>query len=72
LDLLVKKFRTDNGGEYVNSVVEQFLGSMGIKHQHNVPYNPQQNGKAERLNRILLEKDSVYAGRFQAACQSVG
>jgi transposase InsO family protein len=59
LDLPIKKLRTDNGGEYVNSVVEvllQFLGSMGIKHQHTVPYSPQQNGKAERLNRTLLEK----------------
>ena len=27
----------------------------GIQHQTTVPYNPEQNGTAERMNRTLLE-----------------
>eukprot|EP00877_Chromochloris_zofingiensis_P013964 jgi/Chrzof1/8821/Cz03g25230.t1 len=52
----VKGVRTDNGGEYVNSVLNSYYSSKGIIAQHTVPYSPQQNGKAERLNRTLLDK----------------
>ena len=48
--------RTDNGGEYVNSTVVTFFKTKGIDPQTTVPYTPQQNGKAERLNRTLLER----------------
>eukprot|EP00877_Chromochloris_zofingiensis_P014640 jgi/Chrzof1/942/Cz01g34180.t1 len=52
----VKGVRTDNGGEYVNNVLNSYYSSKGIIAQHTVPYSPQQNGKAERLNRTLLDK----------------
>eukprot|EP00877_Chromochloris_zofingiensis_P009919 jgi/Chrzof1/5180/Cz15g15040.t1 len=52
----VKGVRTDNGGEYVNNVMNSYYSSKGIIAQHTVPYSPQQNGKAERLNRTLLDK----------------
>eukprot|EP00877_Chromochloris_zofingiensis_P010255 jgi/Chrzof1/5483/Cz16g04290.t1 len=52
----VKSVRTDNGGEYVNSVLNSYYSNKGIIAQHTVPYSPQQNGKAERLNRTLLDK----------------
>ena len=52
----VKALRTDNGSEYVNSAVSSFLKSKGIVHQTTMTYTPQQNGKAERLNRTLMEK----------------
>jgi hypothetical protein len=32
------------------------LKKCGIKHQTTVPYSPEQNGVAERLNRTLVEK----------------
>lgn len=54
LDVL--KVRTDNGGEYVNNTVLTFFKTKGIDPQTTVPYTPQQNGKAERLNRTLLER----------------
>ncbi|UYV73167.1 K02A2.6-like, partial [Cordylochernes scorpioides] len=47
--------RTDNGSEYVNRHVEDFLNQSGIKHQLTVPYSPAQNGVAERKNRSLME-----------------
>ncbi|UYV75574.1 hypothetical protein LAZ67_13000650, partial [Cordylochernes scorpioides] len=46
---------TDNGREYVNRQVEDFLNQSGIKHQLTVPYSPAQNGVAERKNRSLME-----------------
>lgn len=53
---VVKALRTDNGTEYVNLDVTTYLNTNGIVHQTSNPYTPQQNGKAERLNRTLLEK----------------
>ena len=52
----VKALRTDNGGEYVNSEVSTYLKSKGVFHQKTMAYTPEQNGKAERLNRTLIEK----------------
>lgn len=52
----VKVLRSDNGTEYVNRDLEGFLKGKGIVHQVTVPYSPQQNACAERLNRTLLEK----------------
>ena len=54
--LRVKAVRTDNGSEYLNAVLGDFYKEKGIKHERTVPYTPQQNGKAERLNRTLMEK----------------
>ena len=33
----------------------KFCEDHGIRHEHTVPYNPQQNGIAERKNRTLLD-----------------
>ena len=52
----VKRVRSDNGGEFSNSTLGTFYTSKGIRAEFTVPYSPQQNGKAERLNRTLLEK----------------
>lgn len=51
----VKTFRSDNGGEYVNGDTAEYLEGKGIRHQTTVPDTPQQNGKAERLNGVLMD-----------------
>lgn len=48
--------RTDRGGEYVNDELRAYFASKGVVHQTTAPYTPQQNGKAERLNRTLVER----------------
>jgi transposase InsO family protein len=59
----LKAVRSDNGGEYINFILQEYFQSKGVQHQTTVPYTPQQNGKAERLNRTLLEKaQSMLAG----------
>lgn len=52
----IKKLRADNGREYVSQRMETILKNSGIQHQLTVPYSPQQNGLAERMNRTLVEK----------------
>lgn len=54
--LSVKAVRTDNGKEYINDYLGGYFKSKGIQPQTTVPYTPQQNGKAERLNMTLLDK----------------
>jgi Reverse transcriptase (RNA-dependent DNA polymerase)/gag-polypeptide of LTR copia-type/Integrase core domain/GAG-pre-integrase domain len=62
----VKVVRTDRGGEYINGALDAYFKQKGIVHQHTVPYSPQQNGSAERLNRTL--NDKVRAMLFDAQC----
>lgn len=54
-DLPVKVLRTDNGREFCNSVVKEYLDSVGTIHQTSAPHTPQQNGVAERANRTTGE-----------------
>ena len=52
----IKTLRTDNGGEYVNTVFQEYLVTHGIQSQLTCPYTPEQNGVAERLNRTLKSR----------------
>jgi transposase InsO family protein len=54
--LKIKVFRSDGGGEFTSFEFEGFLKSCGIIHEKTAPYSPQQNGLAEILNRIIVER----------------
>ena len=47
--------RTNNGGEFESRHFEDFCKEAGIKRQLTVPYNPKQNGVAERKNKTICE-----------------
>ena len=47
--------RSDNGGEYISNEFQCYLKSKGIHHELTIPYTPEQNGVAERMNRTLME-----------------
>ena len=47
---------SDCGGEFMAGKLQMFFRSKGVTHQTSVPYTPQQNSRAERFNRTLLEK----------------
>jgi transposase InsO family protein len=47
--------RSDNGGEYTSKEFKDFCQEAGIKRELKTPYNPQQNGIAERKNRSIIE-----------------
>lgn len=54
---------TDNGCEYVNEEFKSFLESKGIQHERTAPYTPQQNGRAKRELRSIMEtaRTMLYA-----------
>ena len=54
-EVTVKKIRTDNGLEFVNTESTNFFKTKGIVHQKTCPYTPQQNGVVERKHKHLLE-----------------
>lgn len=45
----------DNGREYLSNEFKEFCVCKGITYHLTVPYTPQQNGVAERMNRTLTE-----------------
>ncbi|KAA0064303.1 Retrovirus-related Pol polyprotein from transposon TNT 1-94 [Cucumis melo var. makuwa] len=47
--------RCDNGREFQNHNLSEFLTSKGIAHQTSCAYTPQQNGVVEQKNRHLVE-----------------
>ncbi|GKB62086.1 zinc finger, CCHC-type containing protein [Tanacetum coccineum] len=49
---LIKRFRIDRGGEYMDTL---YFQSVGIIHETNAPYTLQQNGISKRENRVLEE-----------------
>ena len=51
----VKVLRSDNGGEYGSKEFIKFCKSCGIKKEATIPYTPQQNGVAERMNHTIME-----------------
>jgi transposase InsO family protein len=51
----IKILRSGNGGEYTSKGFCNFCVEAGIKREYIVPYNPQQNGVAERKNRPVVE-----------------
>jgi len=51
----VKVLHVDNGTEYANYDFKQYLEENGIEVEFTAPYTPQQNGRAERDNRTIVE-----------------
>ncbi|GJX41952.1 zinc finger, CCHC-type containing protein [Tanacetum coccineum] len=49
---LINIFRTDKGGEYMDTL---YFQSVGIIHETTAPYTPQRNGISERKIRVLKE-----------------
>jgi len=47
--------RSDNGTEFTSNNFKEICNKYGITQQFTVPGNPQQNGRAERLNGVLIQ-----------------
>lgn len=50
----IRALRSENGGEYVSQQFNNFCVAEGIKRDLTAPHNPQQNGVAERKNRMIV------------------
>jgi transposase InsO family protein len=74
-DLPIKKVRSDNGTEFKNTQVEEFLDEEGIKHEFLAPYTPQQNGVVERKNRTLIDMARTMLDEYMTSdifwCEAV-
>jgi len=55
----VKEFQMDSGGEYKSHDFDNMLKDLGIKVRTSVPYVHQQNGRAERFNRTVMDKSEA-------------
>ena len=53
--LKIGALRSDNGGEYISTEFNEYLKTRGMHRELTIPYTPEQNGVAERLNRTLVE-----------------
>ncbi|CAK9821232.1 Retrovirus-related Pol polyprotein from transposon TNT 1-94 [Anthophora plagiata] len=51
----IKVLHSDNGSEYTCSRLQKFLKGNGIIHERSSPYIHEQNGRAEREIRTLVE-----------------
>jgi transposase InsO family protein len=54
---------SDRGGEYIDGELKEWFLANRIKHIYSTPRTPEENGKAERLNRTL--NDFVRCLLFQ-------
>jgi transposase InsO family protein len=52
----VKVLRTDNGGEFCSATFDNYCRQEGIVRHHTMPYTPQQDSVAERMNRTIISK----------------
>jgi transposase InsO family protein len=64
-ELKVKKIRSDNGSEFKNLQVEEYLEEEGIKHEFSASYTPQQNSVVERKNMTLIDMARTMLGEFK-------
>jgi hypothetical protein len=65
--LPIKKVRSDNGTEFKNTQVEEFLDDEGIKHEFSTAYTPQQNGVVERKNRTLIDMARTMLDEYKTS-----
>jgi transposase InsO family protein len=63
--LKVKKIRSDNGSEFKNLQVEEYLEEEGVKHEFSALYTPQQNNVVERKNMTLIDTTRTMLGEFK-------
>ena len=70
----IKRLRDDKGGEYMSNEFQNFLDECGIAREHTVRNRPQQNGVAERANRLFAERivalleESGLSRKYWAEC----
>ena len=58
--------RSDNGSEFKNYTLNEFLSKEGIRHQYSAAYTPQQNGVAERKNMTLMDMARSMLAEFKS------
>ena len=65
-DSKILAIRSDNGTEFKNYTMDDFLSGEGIQHQYSAAYTPQQNGVTERKNRTLIDMARTMMAEFHS------
>src|SRR6266540_3085170 len=68
-EVKIKRIRSDNGSEFKNTSIEEFLDEEGIKHEFSAPYTPQQNRVVGRKNRTLIEVARTMLDEYKTSDQ---
>lgn len=55
LNYKISRFRCD-GRAYMSNEIKEYFEEKGVQFKFTIRYTPQQNGAAERVNRIVIEK----------------
>jgi transposase InsO family protein len=64
-ELKVKKIWSNNGFEFKNLQIKEYLEEEGIKHEFSAPYTPQQNSVVERKNKTLIDMARTILGEYK-------
>src|ERR1043165_8339863 len=64
-EVSLKHIRSDNGTEFKNTHIEDFLDAYGFTHEFSAAYTPQQNGVVERKNRTLIEMARTMLAEYK-------
>jgi hypothetical protein len=65
-NLPILAIRSDNGSEFKNCTLNEFLSEEGIRHQYSAAYTPQQNGVAERKNWTFIDMARSMLAEFKS------
>ncbi len=68
-DATIKKWHINNKGEFKGMRMEEFLAENRILVEKGAPYAYQQNSRAERFNRTIMDK--AEAMRFTACLSNL-
>ena len=66
-DRNIKTLQSDNGQEFTSKEFKELFRESEMKRELRIPYNPQQNGVAERKNQTIMEaakSDSKIHGKI--------
>lgn len=55
-----KKLQSDNGGEFIASIIKELCDSMEVEIIHGAPYKPSTQGKVERFNQTIERELGKY------------
>src|SRR3954467_7613832 len=66
-DSELKHIRSDNGTEFKNTQIEDFLDDYGFTHEFSAAYTPQQNGVVERNNHTLIEIARISLFKYKTS-----
>lgn len=58
-----KRFHSDQGTEFVNSITKQLMKLLGCNHTVSTTYHPQTNGSLERFHATLRDHIRMYHKR---------